>query len=127
MFLWEIQNSDVSHIFVLRTQQYPVAGFCSFWLVFDELHINNLAIRPELRARGLGRALLDRVLREGATLGATRSTLEVRRSNESARRLYERAGFTLRGTRPRYYRNPEEDALILWREGLGVAETPAPR
>jgi ribosomal-protein-alanine N-acetyltransferase len=42
----------------------------------------------------------------------------VRRSNEAARRLYESAGFTLAGIRPRYYRNPEEDALILWRDDL---------
>jgi ribosomal-protein-alanine N-acetyltransferase len=118
MFLWEINNSDVSHIYVLKTPEHAVAAFCSFWLVFDELHINNLAVRPELRGRGLGAALIDHVLREGARLGARRATLEVRRSNEPARRLYERAGFTLAGTRPRYYRNPEEDALILWLEHL---------
>jgi ribosomal-protein-alanine N-acetyltransferase len=118
MFLWEINNSDVSHIHVLKMESAPVAAFCSFWLVFDELHINNLAVRPELRRHGLGSALIEYVLREGARLGARRATLEVRRSNEAARRLYERAGFTQAGTRPGYYRNPDEDALILWLENM---------
>ncbi len=58
------------------------------------------------------------VLREGATLGATRATLEVRRSNEQARALYERFGFTVAGVRRGYYTNPREDALVLWREHI---------
>jgi ribosomal-protein-alanine N-acetyltransferase len=55
------------------------------------------------------------VLAEAGRLGATRATLEVRASNEDARRLYERAGFSVAAVRPRYYSNPVEDALILWR------------
>ena len=50
-----------------------------------------------------------------------RSTLEVRASNEGARRLYERLGFRVAGTRRNYYTNPIEDAVILWREAAGLA------
>ena len=63
------------------TADCRVVGFCAFWQVVDELHINNLAVLPELRAAGIGTALLDRVLDEAARLGAPRATLEVRASN----------------------------------------------
>ena len=60
--------------------------------------------------------LLNRVLEEGRGMGARRATLEVRASNEGARRLYERMGFYVAGIRRDYYTNPVEDALVLWRE-----------
>jgi ribosomal-protein-alanine N-acetyltransferase len=93
-----------------------VLGFCSFWRILDELHINNLAVDPLRRQRGIASALLSFVLSEGARLGARRATLEVRRSNDIARHLYERLGFAAAGVRRAYYSNPVEDALVLWRE-----------
>lgn len=116
MYAWELQNRSVCHIFVVRTPDVRVAGFCAFWLVFDEIHINNVALRPALRNRGLGTALMHRIMHEARQLGARRATLEVRASNVGARRLYERLGFTISGTRRNYYTNPVEDALILWAE-----------
>ena len=104
-----------------RDEYGRAVGFCSFWRVLDELHINNLAVLPDLRRNGIASALLGHVLREGARLGAVRATLEVRRSNDPARLLYERFGFSIAGVRRGYYSNPVEDALILWRDGL---ETP---
>jgi ribosomal-protein-alanine N-acetyltransferase len=120
MFEWEVHNSGVSHLYVLRSPAHRVAAFCAFWLVLDEIHINNLAVRPDSRRQGTGRMLLEQVLREGVRLGARRATLEVRRSNAAALRLYQGAGFTIAGTRRRYYSNPVEDALVLWREGLSA-------
>jgi ribosomal-protein-alanine N-acetyltransferase len=114
----ELQRPDVCYVFVARTEQARVAGFCAFWRVADQIHINNLAIRPELRCRGLGRFLLQRVLEEAERLGAVHATLEVRRSNAAARRLYEGAGFQLAGVRASYYTHPIEDALILSRDGV---------
>jgi ribosomal-protein-alanine N-acetyltransferase len=116
MYAWEMQNRAVCHIYVVRTPECPVAGFCAFWLVFDEIHINNIAMRPAVRGNGIGTALMHHVLAEARTLGARRATLEVRASNAPARRLYERLGFYVAGTRRNYYTNPVEDALVLWRD-----------
>lgn len=118
MYLAELDNREVSYCFVVRGDEGHVIGFCSFWRVLDELHINNLAVTPEFRGRGAGTALLEHVLRHGRQLGARRATLEVRRSNEAARRLYERLGFVLAGVRRGYYTNPSEDALVLWKESI---------
>ena len=115
MFVWEAEHSDVSHVFVLRLQG-AIVGYCALWMIFDELHINNLAVLPAFRNRGAGGALVEHALSFGAGHGAGRATLEVRRANDPARRLYERFGFTVTGMRPAYYRNPLDDALILWRE-----------
>jgi ribosomal-protein-alanine N-acetyltransferase len=118
MYVSELANQGVSFCFVARNTAQEVIGFCSFWRVLDELHINNLAVLPEYRRHGVGSALLTRALAEGAALGARRATLEVRRSNDAARLLYERFGFTIAGVRRGYYTNPVEDALILWKDGL---------
>ncbi len=123
MFAWELQNSEVSRLYVIRTREFPVAGFCSLWLVYDEMHINNLAVRPECRRRGLGRALLDYVLKVGVQRGVQRATLEVRRSNRAALALYEEAGFRQAGVRHKYYTAPVEDALILWWQAPGRTTT----
>ncbi len=123
MYLSELRNPGVSFFFVARDHQGRVVGFCSFWRIHDELHINNLAVSPEVRCRGVASALLTRVLSEAASLGATRATLEVRRSNTAAQRLYERFGFTTAGVRRAYYSHPVEDALVLWRDRPGDLET----
>ena len=116
MYAWELQNRAMCHILLVRTEECRVAGFCAFWLVLDEIHINNFALRPRFRAQGIGTGLLRQVLAEGRNLGARRATLEVRASNELARRLYERMGFYVAGIRRNYYTNPVEDALVLWRD-----------
>ena len=115
MFVHELERRDVAHLFVVRGSTGGVAGYCSTWLVSDELHINGLAIAPALRGRGAARALVRHALDEGRRLGALEALLEVRRSNRAARQLYEAAGFTLRGVRSRYYVQPVDDALIMGR------------
>ena len=115
--VWELGNSDVTRVYLLRDDAGQVAAFCTCWVIFDELHINNLAVDPAWRRRGVASELLRFVLEEAAGEGATRATLEVRRSNEAARQLYERFGFSFAGVRTAYYREPVEDALVLWRNG----------
>jgi ribosomal-protein-alanine N-acetyltransferase len=114
MFRWELRNKDVSATYVLRTSDGTVAAFCCVWTVLEELHINNVAVRPEFRRRGFASTLLEHVMDEAVRRGATKATLEVRRSNVAALRLYDRLGFSVSGVRPNYYANPAEDALILW-------------
>ncbi len=109
----ELERPDVCFIYVLRIPGHPVAAFCAFWLVAGQAHINNLAVVPELRGRGLGTRLLEAVIAEAAHLGASVVTLEVRASNEPALQLYQSAGFKQEGVRKNYYTKPVEDALIL--------------
>jgi ribosomal-protein-alanine N-acetyltransferase len=118
MYLAELENTGVSFCFLARHDDGRGVGFCSVWRVLDELHINNLAVLEEFRRAGIGTVLLEFVLQHGAARGAQRATLEVRRSNEAARMLYERFGFSVAGVRRDYYSKPVEDALVLWRENL---------
>ncbi len=117
----DFANTDVSHLVVARDARGYALGFCAFWIVLDELHVNNLAVRPLHRRNGIGSRLVAFVLDEGRDRGTVRATLEVRRSNEAAIRLYTRWGFVVSAVRRGYYTQPNEDALILWRDA------PAPR
>ena len=118
MHLADREHRSVAFCYLARGADGEVVGFCSFWRVVDELHINNLAVRPAVRRRGVASALLRHILAQGVGMGAIRATLEVRRSNEAARILYERFGFSVAAVRQSYYTNPVEDALVLWRDGL---------
>jgi ribosomal-protein-alanine N-acetyltransferase len=109
----ELARPEVCKVFVIRTPDRSVAGFAAFWKVLDEMHINNLAIHPDCRQRGLGRRLLAAVLAAAYGMGVRRATLEVRRSNLAAQRLYAAAGFRVVGVREGYYAEPVEDALVL--------------
>ena len=113
MYEEELRQPETSFVLVLRTADAPVAGYCSYRLVADELQINNVAVRPECRRLGAGRALVEAVLEHGRAAGARTALLEVRASNVAAQRLYASLGFVQVGVRPRYYAHPEEDALVL--------------
>lgn len=115
MYENEFLAHESSRLYVLRTPEWRVAGYCAAWFILDEIHVNNLAVRPECRRRGYASALIRHVLQAGAAQGAHRATLEVRRSNDAARQLYARFGFEVAGVRRDYYSHPTEDALILWR------------
>ena len=112
----ELERPEVCFIYVLRTPDVRVAAFCAFWRVADQAHINNLAVRPELRGRGLGSQMLAAIVAEAQRLGAGSLTLEVRRSNIAAQRLYQKADFHEAGVRKNYYTQPVEDALVLVRK-----------
>ena len=114
--VWELGHSDVTRLYVLRDEEDRAIAFCLAWVIFDELHINTLAVTPSRRRQGLATFLLEAVMAAAAEEGARRATLEVRESNTAALQLYARLGFTVAAKRPGYYTNPPEDALILWRE-----------
>jgi ribosomal-protein-alanine N-acetyltransferase len=127
---WELEHTDVARLYVMRAPLGPVIAYCACWLVFDELHINSLAVDETWRRRGLAVRLLRVVIAEAVAGGARSATLEVRRSNDAARALYEGLGFRVEAVRRDYYQHPREDALILWHRGLAEAAapaTPAPR
>ena len=119
----DLRNGDVVHVYVLEDGDGSLIGFCGCWFVFDELHINTLAVADQFRRRGHATRLLRFVLAEAAATGITRATLEVRRSNVAALRLYDQFGFKVRGVRPDYYTQPVEDALILWSQKLGFLDS----
>lgn len=119
--VWELRNSDVTRVYLLRDEGGTVRAFCVCWVIFDELHINTLAVAPAVRRTGLATTLLRAVMAEAVAAGARAATLEVRASNTPALALYARLGFHVTTKRPRYYTHPEEDALILWRESLDTS------
>lgn len=116
---WELANTDVARLYLMR-QTGGLVGYCACWVILDELHINSLAIDPERRREGLATRLLRAVCREAVLAGATKATLEVRRSNVVAIGLYEHLGFAVEGVRLDYYQKPREDALVLWSRKLAA-------
>jgi ribosomal-protein-alanine N-acetyltransferase len=124
MLARQLAESQTTRVFVLRLPDVPVAAFCSCWFLVDELHVNTMVVDYPFRRRGLGLLLMHHVLADAARSGVRRATLEVRESNVAARRLYERLGFTVTAKRPDYYTDPDEDALILWREDLRNLDRP---
>ena len=115
---WELENTDVARLYLLRDESGAMVAYCACWMVFDELHINSLAVDEPHRRRGLARVLLTHVIRDAVASGARGATLEVRQSNAAARALYEGLGFHVEGVRRDYYQQPREDALILWNRRL---------
>jgi [ribosomal protein S18]-alanine N-acetyltransferase len=90
-----------------------VVGFAGLWLMVDEAHITTFGVHPGWRRQGVGRRLLLRLFDLSADLGAARLTLEVRVSNTAAQELYRGFGFSIAGTRVRYYTDDGEDAFVM--------------
>lgn len=86
----------------------------------DVWHLMNIAVDPAHRRRGVGSALLRSLIERAGPQESY--TLEVRPSNPTAIALYERFGFRVAGTRPRYYQDTGEDAVIMWRTAETLAE-----
>lgn len=97
-------------------------GYHCFWIVFEELRLMNLAVRPSMRRGGIGQSLALDAVRIGVGLAASRAVLEVRASNEAAQGLYRKLGFVPVSTRRQYYTNPIEDAVIMELVPLVVPE-----
>ena len=120
---WELNHTDVARLYLMRAADGTLVAYCACWMIFDELHINSLAVDASWRRRGLARRLLADVFRDVTGAGARSATLEVRPSNEAARCLYEQLGFKVEGIHRDYYQEPKEDALVLWHRSLARPET----
>lgn len=91
----------------------PIAGYIVARETAGELHINNFAVRSEYRRRGIGTALLERVLHEARERKANAALLEVRSANVAAQALYKKSGFKAIARRANYYSEPKEDAVVM--------------
>ncbi len=95
-----------------------IAGFSGIWMMADEAHITNIAVRRAYRGKGLGGLLLIATYDMARELKASFLTLEVRASNTVAQCLYTRYGFKQTGVRRGYYLDNKEDAIIMSTDGL---------
>lgn len=105
-----------------------IIGYGGLWTIMDEAHVTNIAVHQDYRGKKLGARLLSELMRTASYLGMSKMTLEVRVSNTVAQNLYRKFGFTSAGTRPRYYSDNNEDAMIMWAdlpadwESIGMEE-----
>jgi ribosomal-protein-alanine N-acetyltransferase len=113
-FRGEIQNTSVSFpLVVVRRPGDEVVGYIIFWHIREDVQVNNIAVHPDFRGKGIAEALMRHVISRVRKNGATFMTLEVRPSNAAAVTLYKKLGFEILGTRKNYYTNPNEDAYLM--------------
>ena len=116
-------KSEFSKVFLAKKEENRrrfVAGYTSFWSVVDEIHIVNLAVHPRYRRNGIGTALISFGLDYYFQRGDKYATLEVRKSNVAALRLYKKLGFEEEGVRYCYYPDNWEDAIIMGISQVGL-------
>lgn len=102
-------------LFLVAEDDGAIKGYIGAYLSLDEAEITNVCTAPECRKQGVAEALIDRFFEEAKIKEIDRIVLEVRISNEPAKRLYEKKGFISLGTRKGFYSFPTEDALIMER------------
>lgn len=107
-------------VYVVARAGQHVVGYGGMHVVFDEAHVTNVAVHPDWRGQGLGERIMRRLIHLAAARGAHRMTLEVRASNEPAKRLYAKLGFVTGpgAVRRGYYTDTGEDAIVMWKEPL---------
>jgi len=110
----EMVEADYAYYYVAE-EDGEIAGCCGIRNMAGEGEITNVAVAKKFRRKGIGRALMEYMLKEAELLGMESTTLEVRISNIPAIRLYESLGFKGEGVRPNFYEKPKEDALIMWK------------
>ncbi len=101
--------------FTVALRGGEVAGYLALSSVLDEGSVDNVAVHPVLRRRGIADALTEDAISRGREMGLASLTLEVRASNLPAVRLYEKHGFREVGRRRGYYERPREDAILMTR------------
>src|SRR5574341_1971374 len=103
-FRYELLENPYASLFVARTKERSaVVAFASVWIVDQEMKINNIAVHPRFRLRGVGTRFLGFLLDHAASQGCREMTLEVRPSNDVALHLYRKYGFAPIGRRKQYY------------------------
>ncbi len=105
-------------LYIVGKIKGQVVAYAGAWVILDEAHITNVAVHPDWQGQGFGREILVALLARAKTRGAASATLEVRKSNYHAQKLYLKYGFSFQGQRPGYYTDTGEDALIMWKHDL---------
>jgi len=116
MFRNELRSPLARNFVCRKPSDSAVVGYINFWVFAGEVHLNNVAVHPDLRDLGIGSVLIEKMIDVARDERALWLTLEVRPSNSAAISLYKKFGFQVRGVRPRYYSDILEDALIMWSE-----------
>ncbi|TCT13777.1 [SSU ribosomal protein S18P]-alanine acetyltransferase [Natranaerovirga pectinivora] len=102
-------------LYIVAISNNEVIGYGGIWKIYDEGHITNIAIRKTYRGKGIGKLMVQELIKAGKKKGIDRYTLEVRESNIIARKLYKDLGFEEIGLRRNYYTKPVEHAVIMWK------------
>ncbi len=110
----DVAENKLSFYLVAETGG-KIIGYAGIWNIAGEGHITNVAVSPDFRRRGVGDALIEVLLKVTREAGVYSHTLEVRKGNTGALRLYAKHGFKIEGERKGYYEDNGEDALIMWR------------
>ncbi|NBI07320.1 ribosomal protein S18-alanine N-acetyltransferase [Senegalia massiliensis] len=116
-FIKEIKENKLARYIVAKNDT-KIVGYGGMWLILDEAHITNIAVHPEYRGEGVGTKLLNGLVEISKEMMIKRMTLEVRKSNDPAIKLYKNNDFVEVGIRPGYYSDTNEDAIIMWKEVL---------
>ena len=104
---------NTSWHFFVATENDTVVGYISFYCILDETEIVNVCVMPELRGKGIGRALTKCAIDFNKENNGSRVMLEVRKSNTPAIKLYESLGFISVGVSKNHYKLPTEDAILM--------------
>ncbi len=111
-FRYEIEENPVSRCWV-AVDRGQIAAMLVLWLIEDEAHIATIATHPEFRRQGIGEQLMLTALEAARAEGATHAFLEVRAGNLPAQSMYKKYGFIQDGIRQRYYKDNNEDAVLM--------------
>jgi ribosomal-protein-alanine N-acetyltransferase len=105
-------------VFNIALVEGKVIGYGGTWVLVDEAHVTNVVVSPEFRGQGIGRKLMNEMLVKAREKGAVCATLELRKSNEVALKLYESMGFKMATVRNADYPDNQEDALVMMMDDL---------
>jgi ribosomal-protein-alanine N-acetyltransferase len=119
-YVTELSNPNAVYLVALYGGR--VVGYGGLWVIMDEAHITTIAVDPDLRGHHIGERLLVEMLVGAERKGATRATLEVRETNDAAKRLYDKYGFVWVAIRKAYYSDNNENADILWINDMTTPE-----
>jgi len=118
-FRFELTDNPASRCWVAEMDG-KLVGMIVVWLIVDEVHVATIATHPDFRRQGIAKRLLSHALRQLSNEGAQSSFLEVRASNLAAQEMYRKFGYGESGIRRRYYKDNDEDAILMTLESLNV-------